>query len=258
MEHATHLPAPRRRRRRPEPSHAGHERWLVSYADFITLLFAFFTMLYAMSTVDAQKFREMASSMQMAFDARGEAPRRGLNAIMPADKGEGEGGVEDGMGVLQQIMTERLAEAISLNQVEVERDARGLVISIREAGSFQVGSADLSTTAAEVLQRIGEVLATAANAVRVEGHTDNVPINTARFKSNWELSTARATNVIAYLVQQQHVEPRRLSASGYAEFHPREANDTEAGRARNRRVDIVVLNPEVALAEEPQRQGDGQ
>ncbi|MDP1569126.1 MAG: flagellar motor protein MotB [Vicinamibacterales bacterium] len=256
MEHAPHSAPVRRERRRRQESHGGHERWLVSYADFITLLFAFFTMMYAMSTVDAQKFKAIASSMQVAFDKGGGAPPAGLNAIMPADKGVGEGGIEDGMAALQQQMTERLAEAIALNQVGLERDGRGLVISIREAGSFGVGSADLSTAAADVLARIGEVLATAPHAVRVEGHTDNVPINTARFRSNWELSTARATNVIAYLVQQQRVDARRMSASGYGEFHPRVPNDDEAGRARNRRVDIVVLNPDIARAQEPALMGE--
>jgi len=247
---------PRRRRKRDEP-HVSHERWLVSYADFITLLFAFFTMLYAMSTVDAQKFRQVVQSMNIAFD-KGQALPAGLNAIMPADKGIGEGGIEDGMAALQKAVTERLREAIAADLVEVERDARGLVISIREAGSFTTGSADLSAAAREVLNRVGGIVATTSNAVRIEGHTDDVPINTARYQSNWELSTSRATNVISYLASRDSVNSSRLSAAGYAEFHPRAPNDSSTNRARNRRVDIVILNTATAAAEEPSAQGDGQ
>lgn len=255
MEGSPH-PSSRRSRRRTEPA-VSHERWLVSYADFITLLFATFTMLYAMSTVDAQKFRQFVQSMNIAFD-KGQAVPRGLNAIMPSDKGVGEGGIADGMAELQRKVTERLREAIDAELVEVERDARGLVISIREAGSFTTGSADLSSAATEVLDRVSGVIASTTNAVRIEGHTDDVPINTARYQSNWELSTARATNVISFLASRENVSSSRLSAAGYAEFHPRAPNDSPANRARNRRVDIVILNAATAAAEEPSAQGDGQ
>ncbi|MGE0039821.1 MAG: flagellar motor protein MotB [Vicinamibacterales bacterium] len=254
MEQLAHLP-PRRRRRRAEP-HVSHERWLVSYADFITLLFAFFTMMYAMSTVDAQKFKQVVQAMQVAFD-NGQARPTGLNAILPADKGVGEGGELDGMELLQAQITQRLQGAIDNELVEVERDARGIVISIREAGSFTTGSADLSVAAHTVLDQVADIVGTTPNAVRIEGHTDDVPINTARFKSNWELSTARATNVIEYLARSGEVDASRLSAAGYAEFHPRVPNDSAASRARNRRVDIIILNAAIAQAEEPRAEGDG-
>jgi chemotaxis protein MotB len=134
--------------------------------------------------------------------------------------------------------------------VDLELDPRGLVVSMREAGTFSTGRADLSADAQAVLAELARALAEVGNSVRVEGHTDDVPIHNERFASNWELSTARATGVVAYLLQQG-VPPDRLSAAGYGEFHPREQNDSDANRARNRRVDVVVLNPVTQAREEP-------
>lgn len=254
-----------RRRSRHQDGHANHERWLVSYADFITLLFAFFTMMYAMSTVDAQKFRTLAHAMQAAFEARmpagagraGEGdpaqPNDGANGLLPAGAGFSPD-AGDTMAVLERDITARLGEAIALKQVTLQRDERGLVISIREAGSFQTGRADLSPDAVEVLNQIGSAVVSATNHLRVEGHTDDVPIRTERFASNWELSTTRATNVIAHLVATG-VAPRRLSAAGYGEFHPLVSNDSDADRATNRRVDIIILSEATAKREEPPQMG---
>ena len=123
---------------------------------------------------------------------------------------------------------------------------------MREAGSFPTGSADLSPVARDVLTELAATLGTdATTKLRVEGHTDDVPILTGRFASNWELSTARATSVVTYLVQQVGLTPQRLSAAGYGEYHPRVPNATDADRARNRRVDVVILNEATANAEEP-------
>ncbi len=242
----------------------------MSYADFITLLFATFTMLYAMSNLDAKKFGTMVQSMQAAFESHGFAGRVGDDALGPEDKAgqptnvvmppvaKGVGlGQDGGIGKeadLAQVKGEldrRLSRAIGLNQLDVEMDRRGLVISIREAGSFAIGSAVMSRTAVDLITQIGTTLRSVGNMIRIEGHTDEIPIHTVQFKSNWELSTARATSVVAYLVQAQHLEPSRLSAAGYAEFHPRVPNTSDANRARNRRVDIVILNPTTRTAEEP-------
>lgn len=234
------LPSPHRRkqRRRPE-SHANHERWLVSYADFITLLFAFFTTMYAISTVDAQKLRRMAESVQGAFDAHSTAQVLEHVGNQPAAKGGPTDQV--GLGDLEKRLTARLAVAVSDRRVEVEHDERGLIISIRESGSFAAGSTDLSAPAQELLVDLGSALTDVSNKVLVEGHTDDVPIKTSRFASNWELSTARATNVVRYLLEHSSLPPQRLSAAGYAQYHPRVGNDTPENRARNRRVDIVIL-----------------
>lgn len=253
---------PRRRQMLHGP--VSHERWLVSYADFITLLFAFFTTLYAISTVDAQKLSAVVDSMQVAF-ANGEirdvsagrspgaggVPARIALPARPDPVGPGGRGMPEAQATaVESRLAESLAGQIGEGTVSMEIDPRGLVISIREAGSFATGSAELSPVAEGVLLEIARTVTDVGNALRVEGHTDDVPISTERYRSNWELSTARATTVVAFLVNAG-LAPERLSASGYGEFHPKVLNDTEAGRGRNRRVDIVVLNPATTALEEP-------
>lgn len=261
---ATIAPPPKRRPRRRAGDHPNHERWLVSYADFVTLLFAVFTSMYAMSTVDAKKLSSLVGSLQHAFESTGlgrstkvvaaqEEAGRLLVATKPPPKlsmGAGPGG-EVGLGEVQKRLQERLAPQIANKRVEIEMDKRGLVISIREAGSFATGSADLTSEAQAVLRELSATLSEVGNRVRIEGHTDDVPIHTARFASNWELSTTRATNVIAFFLANSPIRPDRLSAAGYGEYYPRVPNGNDAGRARNRRVDLVILNPSTATAEEP-------
>jgi chemotaxis protein MotB len=237
-----------RRRRRPEP-HVNHERWLVSYADFITLLFAFFTTMYAISTVDAQKMSKMVASMQVALKGDpGPAVPVPLTEtgtpqpVMPR---------LDALVDLRRQLAARLQRQIQVGNVEIGVDSRGLVVSIREAGSFASGSAELSDAARALLGEIAAPLSELSYPIRIEGHTDDTPISTPRFRSNWELSTARATQVIAYLQNDLGLPAARLSAAGYGEFHPRVANASPAARAENRRVDIVILNASTSSAEEP-------
>lgn len=255
------------RRRRTPVSHSSHERWLVSYADFITLLFAFFTTMYAISTVDAQKLNQMVESMQAAF-AKGDSPVGGAGGgpatgvgparipapprtWTPSGAGKQEASVEE----VRARLSMELEQQIDAGLVQIEVDPRGLVVSIREAGSFPTGRAELSPVAETVLVSIATGLNDVGNFVRVEGHTDDVPIHTERYRSNWELSTARATNVVAFFLQRG-LEPARLSAAGYAEYHPRVPNDGTDSRARNRRIDVVVLNPQTSRREEPGAQAD--
>ena len=248
-----------RRRRRSAPSPVSHERWLVSYADFITLLFAFFTTMYAISTVDAKKLSSVVASMQTAFATDGAAARGAggmpQRLLLPAaQQGRGpRSGHEQPAAGLQEVKARlrvKLSGQVDSGLVDVEVDPRGLVVSIREAGSFTTGRAELSPVAEAVLAELAVALLEVGNAVRVEGHTDDVPIHNERFASNWELSTARATSVVAYLLRRG-VQPERLSAAGYGEFHPRGPNDTEGSRALNRRVDVIVLNPVTQAREEP-------
>lgn len=267
------------RRRRPEEPRVSHERWLVSYADFITLLFAFFTTLYAISNVDLQKMNRLVSSLQVAFDAKGDrampvrgpgpgpAPRGAAStgealAVAPTVQGMaklpprvlaeiGRGYLEATLSGVRKRLGEALRPAVEDGRVSIEVDPRGLVVSIRETGSFRTGSAELSEPTRAVVGEVGAALRDIDNYVRVEGHTDDIPIHTPRFASNWELSTARATAVVAFLVQSLAIPANRLSAAGYGEFHPQVANTDPASRARNRRVDIVILNQTIALAEEP-------
>lgn len=226
------------RRQRREPR-AGQDRWLISYADLVTLLFAFFTTLYAASTVDATKLTPIESSVRKAFDSGG-------NGIVGHPAGEAVVAPvevvarERALDALRTKLTHDLADALQTNRLEMVRDARGVVLSLPEQATFAVGSAEPTAQASELIQRLATTLGPLTNPIRVEGHTDDVPIRTARFSSNWELSTARASAVVAYLVEQGGLDPQRLSAAGYGEFHPRAANDTPENRARNRRIDLVV------------------
>jgi chemotaxis protein MotB len=241
------------RRKRPE-EHPNHERWLVSYADFITLLFAFFVTLYAISQVDAQKMNKLVVSMQRAFDTRvfqagsqkltlsnGTPPGTEQQTItQPADPS---------FPAIQETIQQRLVKENFVDKVRFVQNGRGLVISLSEAGFFDPGAASMKSESLRVLDAIAASLLQIPNQIRVEGHTDNTPIHTAQFPSNWELSTARATHLIAYLTSHFPFEPYRLSVAGYGEHRPVASNDTAEGRTLNRRVDIVILSESQARQE---------
>lgn len=224
---------PASRRHRPG---ASRDRWLISYADFITLMFAFFTTMYAISTVDEGKLTRVAVGLHEALDApdvRPGSPAGKLPATGPSLLTQGQ---LDARMVLERD----LAEDLRSGRMELLEDARGLVLSIPEASAFAVGSADLSDTAQAAIGRLATSLRSVSDPVLIEGHTDDVPIHSARFASNWELSTARATAVVQWLIERGGIAPSRLSAAGYGEFHPRVLNDSAEARARNRRVDVVI------------------
>ncbi len=221
-----------RRRRREGVS---RDRWLISYADFITLLFAFFTTLYAISTVDDSKLTRVAVGLQDALDVPDAARHRG-NKIPVVGESLLTREQLDAKAVLKRDM----AEDLESGRMELLEDRRGLVLSIPEASAFATGSADLSPTAMQAVERLAGSLRNLRNSVLIEGHTDDVPIHTVRFASNWELSTARATAVVQWLIERGGVEASRLSAAGYGEFHPRVPNESAQARARNRRVDVVI------------------
>ena len=259
-----------RRKRRPE-EHTSHERWLVSYADFITLLFAFFVVLYASSQVDKRKIGKLALSIQVAFQELGvfdtsntkiplsdteAVPFSQVQVIENAEHTTDLTHVVQPMkGTLSPAPTARalkdiqaelekvLAPEIREHVVEVKTRRDGLVVSLREIGFYESGSSALRPSGRDALDRLSAILKARTESLRIEGHTDNVPIHSTHFASNWELSTARASDLIKQLIDRYHYEPRRLSAAGYAEFHPVASNDTPEGRARNRRLDIVILNP---------------
>lgn len=235
------------------PGHAaraGHDRWLVSYADFITLLFVFFTALYAISTVDTQKLAPAALSLQHAFGHAGGAPPVGAGpalvprvSVIPT---------APALADVRATLALELRGALEAGRVEMIDDARGLMLSLPESATFPTGQAEVTPAARELITAVGTTLRPLHHAIRVEGHSDDVPIRTNRYISNWELSTARASAVVALLIEATGIAPRRLSAAGYAEYHPRVPNVTAADRARNRRVDIIVLDttdrPEPATA----------
>lgn len=274
------------RKKNQHEEEGNNERWLVSYADFITLLFAFFTTLYAISTVDAQKMGKMVTSMRASFDSavfnsgsrglslsqgsggassgsreilQSLAPESGINIKEVTLKGM-EGlrsssskkqvlGGEKALGRLKRNVESLLGWEVLKGIVRLHVEPRGLVISLGENGVFDSGSDQIKPEGKSLLDTLATSLVSLGNYIRVEGHTDNVPIHNARFPSNWELSTARATMVVSYLITNFGLRPEALSAAGYAEYRPAASNDTEEGRARNRRVDIIVLNPAAAAVE---------
>jgi chemotaxis protein MotB len=236
-----------------------HERWLVSYADFITLLFAFFVVLYAFSKEDQKKQAQVSGAIDSAFQSLGI-----FNAIQRRQKdsttmsetmeaslapmidptGEEIRSLAKVKGDFDQIrrqLQQSLSGQIERGTVSIEMGRDGLVISLREAGFFDSGSADPHPETLETLRTIAKSISPTPYDVRIEGHTDSVPVHNAAFDSNWELSSARATRIARLYLGLRAVSPERLSAAGYAEFHPIAGNDTASGRAENRRVDLVVM-----------------
>ena len=257
------------RRRKRRSSRVNHDRWLVSYADFITLMFAFFVVLYASSQVDKRKvgmlalaiqvaFQEMgvfqASTTQVPIDATQPMPFSIAQAIENTERTASLGrissrpegalgtGVENGdLAKLQTELETMLAPEIKRKEIAMRSEPDGLVISLREVGFFESGSAQMKPTSQATFDRIASMLRQRDYRLRIEGHTDNAPIHNAQFPSNWELSTSRATEIVRLLIVRDGFSPDRLSAGGFAEYHPVATNRTTEGRGMNRRVDVVIL-----------------
>lgn len=258
------------RRRRHAEEHENHERWLISYADFITLLFAFFVVMYSISSINEGKYRVLSDSLMWAFrqtpksfepiqvgqPAKSDiSPNRNFVQrpnvldtsaleVLPQERGR-QRGIEDAnfMGRLADELRRALAELMELGLVSVRFNHLWLEVEINDSVLFPSGSAMLQPKAVPVLHSVAGILREHPNSVRVEGFTDDRPIDTLLYPSNWELSTARASSVVR-LLASQGVAPQRLSAQGFAEFRPVAGNDSAEGRARNRRVVLVVLADE--------------
>ena len=241
-------------RARVPRSRVGHDRWLVSYADFVTLLFGFFVVLYAFARSDQKRHVQVSQAIDSAFKSMGvfphsNQPAGAQDAAQPAQAAQAAMGeklrtpmqVKGDLNRIQHDLALTLSKQIAAHTVSIEMGRDGLVISLREAGFFDSGSATPKAEALPVLRQIADRLATTPYDLRIEGHTDNVPIHNAEFDSNWELSSARATRIARLFMEMNVISPDRLSAAGYAEFHPVASNDSSEGRAENRRVDLVVL-----------------
>ena len=263
----------RKKKHEKEPN---HERWLVSYADFITLLYAVFVTLYAMSQTDKKKVEQVMASMRESFGytklSLGEKPTviesadiRIIPSLKPESlmpgprpkpggdlkgKGRGKGRAEEkDFRNLKAAIDAFLVKQGAQQKVSVEINRRGLVVSLKEAGFFDSGSAAVKADAQELLSKVVGALGEYSNPVRVEGHTDNVPISTPQFRSNWELSTTRATNVVHHLIDRMQFDADKISAAGYGEHRPADDNSSPEGRQKNRRVDIVLLSADAERAE---------
>jgi len=272
--------------KKKHPEHVNHERWLVSYADFITLLFAFFVVLFASGQSDKVKQKKISVAIttafsQMAiFDPHSKAPALNDNAgggsesvpapvALPMDTASGS--TAETPTRVDPLKTESLTPAALQQQVQkliqkqlasgtlhsgdlsIHASPEGLTLSLQEGGFFDSGSATIRPTALPALQALAASLA--ASPLRIEGHTDNQPEHSALYASNWELSSARACAIARFLLDNSHGDPAQISVAGYAEFHPVATNATPEGRAKNRRVDIVFLqapaNPNAPTATAP-------
>jgi chemotaxis protein MotB len=227
----------RRRRKHVEP--VAHERWLISYADFITLLFAFFVVMFASSETNKAKARQVSASVEKAFSHR-EAPNKKpakTNTAKPAPDSE----FAD-LTPSMRLLEEQLADELRTGKMHMSLQARGLVITLGEAAFFATGEDHVQPSAYASLEKVARALGKIPNPVRLEGHSDSTPVHMPRFSSNWELSTARAVQVLKALEERFGTDRLRLSAAGYADTVPVKPNQTEEGRAANRRVDLVVLS----------------
>lgn len=215
-----------RRRRLPPPEN--NDRWLISYADFVTLLLALFVVLFASSQPDKRKVRQVAYSVKQAL-LQGEGLASGSLELMPE----------------MEYLERALAPEIESGRIEVHRETRGLVIGLRQAAFFPSGGDEISASGLDSLEKISATIRDIPNPVRFEGHTDSVPIRQQkdqRFRNNWELSTARSIAILELFAHRYGIPESRFAAAGYAETRPVDSNDSAEGRAHNRRVDIVILS----------------
>ena len=248
----------RKARRQDEEN---HDRWLISYADFITLLFAMFVVLYAMSRVDEGKYKVLGNSLNFAFGSvslgipaspsqqpvalsEQELLLKSLVDKRNARLAEQQRKQNEAMQAMVANLNQVMAPLVKNDQVSVTQTPRGVVVDINASALFEPGEAALQRNAARTLGAVAKVLEAGTQAIEVEGHTDDIPIFTPQFPSNWELSAARASSVVRLFIEQG-VVAERLRAVGLASYHPLVSNDTADGRSRNRRVTVTIIAPVV-------------
>ncbi|HWP95361.1 MAG TPA: flagellar motor protein MotB [Syntrophomonadaceae bacterium] len=264
----------KKKKKEPE-GEGGMERWLLSYADFITLLMVFFVVMYAMSRIDTQKYSAMANSLSVVLtgkamsvlDAQGPSAVQGKSGQQvkegPGQTPANQGQLDEVKKAINEFIKNRDQEAakaqkdgntevkkLSDNIIIYEQE-RGLVISFKDTLLFASGSDELTPRAREIISGVGGALRQLPNYIRVEGHTDDLPISSGKFASNWELSVMRAANVVHVLGEGAGIPPDRLSIVGYGQYRPLVPNDDNLSRAMNRRVDIVILKQKYDYFEPP-------
>ena len=227
----------RRRRKHVEPT--SHERWLISYADFITLLFAFFVVMFASSVTNKAKARQVSASVEKAFSHRASPENQPAKMTSAPPVPDSE--FAD-LTPSMRLLEGQLADELRTGKMHMSLQTRGLVITLGEAAFFAPGEDHVQQSAYASLEKVAGALGKIPNPVRLEGHSDSTPVHSNRFSSNWELSTARAVQVLKALEERFGTDRLRLSAAGYADTVPLKPNETEEGRASNRRVDLIVLS----------------
>jgi len=253
-----------RKRGHPQPN---HDRWLVSYADFITLLFAFFVVMFATAQTDNAKSRAVSESVKKALE--NDSFKNAFDTLLgdPGKRKDQGKGKQLGVGEnpkpktaptleeLMPILAIKLRREIQSGRLSLRMTARGLTVSFTQAALFASGEDEVVRDIYPTIKTIADAINQVHNTARAEGHTDSIPIHNSRFRSNWELSAARSIALCELLIEDG-VARDRLSIAGYADTDPIESNDTAAGREKNRRVDIVILNDTGARGE-PERRAAG-
>lgn len=233
------------------------DEWLATYSDCVTLLLTFFVLLYSMSSVDQQKLKEISEAFKTVM--AGEKGETLLeydlyNGQVPLIGGEVtvDEPIDETVDTNQELYyrVKKYAEENGISTVmDISLTERGIQIQLRDYILFESGTAQLKPESTVVLDKVSGLLHSIDNKILVEGHTDDVPINTSIYPSNWELSTARAVNVVKYFIEKNNLEPIRLSASGYGEYHPIVENTSNENRAKNRRVNILITTSETIMEE---------
>lgn len=238
------------RKKKKQPETVSSNDWLGTYADCVTLLMTFFILLYSMATVDVQKMRSISQAFNSIFTGNpGES-------MLEYDLYDGEVPLIGGESEVDELLEEAASEQQKMYKyvkkyiedeklgayVEILENERGIVIQLRDNILFETSSADLRPNSKLLLDKISTLIDELPNNILVEGHTDNRPINTAKFKSNWELSVTRAVNVVRYFTETKGLNAKKFSAAGYGEYHPIAPNDTEANMQKNRRVNILIMS----------------
>ncbi|MCL5056555.1 MAG: OmpA family protein [Actinobacteria bacterium] len=241
-------------KRRQVAKKENNDRWLLTYSDMITLLLIFFIVMYTLSSIDVKKFQALSTSLSKAMGAGGMVLDSPGPSVVPGISGTiTEVAVNSGensqLESIKKELEEYVKEANLQAKVSVTMEERGVVISFQEEVLFKLGSAELTPRAREIITKVGPVLETAPNYLRVEGHTDNLPIHTSQYPSNWELSAARANTVLKELLRNFNIHPQRLSSVAYGEYRPLVKNDSDVNRQTNRRVNIVILRSKFGGAE---------
>jgi len=258
-------------RKKKPPEHENHERWLISYADFITLLFAFFVVMFASSQTDKGRAQQVSEAVTKALEGQhvsalvaavlgGAADKTGQGSAMMHGPGGSNKSVEEAPPDPQaqkvaellpslQVLSEELKKEIEAGRIQISMQPRGLVVSFTQAALFPSGEDVIAPEAYDGLEKVARAISRVPNPVRLEGHTDAVPIRTKRFRSNWDLSAARSIALLELLSDRFGVPRQRMSIAGYADTAPVASNETEEGRSRNRRADIVLLNERGIMGE---------